>query len=119
MTDTIVELIMTALKPPKTLKIGYKDYKVQEVSSFSSSQQLGQCNNQEWNLQYRDAGIDVENMNTILHEAMHGCFYVYGLCEVYENRDEERIVNTLTNALVALLKDNPKLVTYITEALDG
>ena len=53
-----------------------------------------------------------KSMNTVLHEIMHGIIYQYGLVETLGEK-EEVTVNTITNGLTTVFKDNPWLVDYI------
>ena|ERR1051325_1486693 len=55
--------------------------------------------------------------DSVLHEAIHACF---AQTPMFENSDEgykheERIVQSLTPRLLALLRNNPEFVEYLME----
>ena len=102
-------------KPPKKIRVGYKTYKVERIESFGTSGQLGKCNPHTSTIQYKETESPVENANTVLHETLHAIFYVYGMKE--HDLMEEYVVNTLTNGLINVLQENPKLLTFIEESI--
>ena len=112
-----VEIVMVQTKPPSKLKVGYRDYTVQVVDTFGSSGQFGECNHATGVIQYKPVSNSIENVNTILHETLHACVYVFGMHKNLDHDAEEYVVNTLTNALIGVFKDNPKLLTYIKDNL--
>lgn len=105
------------LKLPSTIKVGYRLYTVQQVTSFGSTTQMGECSTIPPQIQWRDTGNAPENANTILHESLHACFNTFGLCESFSSSQEEQLVNTMANALCGLIKDNPELINYLQEKL--
>lgn len=57
--------------------------------------------------------------DTLLHECLHAILFIDGICSALGlNHDkEEKLVGLLTPRLLALLRDNPQLVAYLTEVL--
>jgi hypothetical protein len=112
----------TPVKPPDKIKVGYKTLRVVPTKDFRNPElpdQLGEFSREANLIKYRPVLSADENANTLLHEVLHACFYVYGLSVPFaDDKQEELIVNTLTNALVAVFKDNPKFATYLMESLD-
>lgn len=55
--------------------------------------------------------------DTLLHECLHAIFYESGLASVLavSDDDEERFIRLLTPWLLALLRDNPRLVIFLLE----
>lgn len=52
-----------------------------------------------------------EQFATLFHECLHAAFYTYGMREIITDKDkEEYVVNTLSGALIQMLKDNPCLI---------
>jgi hypothetical protein len=49
----------------------------------------------------------------LLHEILHACFVDSSYEMTYE--EEERVVATLTNPLLSVLRDNPDVVRYLLE----
>lgn len=62
-----------------------------------------------------DRGKDA-TADTLLHECMHGLFIQTGLRggEVVSEKTEERIIQAITPMLLLMLRDNPKLVEFLT-----
>lgn len=53
-------------------------------------------------------------VDTLLHEICHGIWSGFGLPK---RADEERVVTVFGTGLAALLKDNPKLITWLKKGL--
>ncbi len=58
-------------------------------------------------------------VEVLVHEILHAIAYNTGLFWTYpNNRDlEEHVVDTMANAIILILKDNPELIDYIKESL--
>lgn len=104
-------------KFPKSIRIGYQTYALKEVTAFSTSDQAGQFNSADATIEWKNRGNATDIANTLIHESLHACFYTHGLCEGLNHTEEERIVNTLANALTGWMKDNPQLINCIMERL--
>lgn len=52
-------------------------------------------------------------VDTLIHEVLHAIVYVYGLDQLFPDRDDEIIVTALTPALVHTLRNNPDVVRAI------
>lgn len=52
---------------------------------------------------------------TLMHELLHELFEYAIIGQVVNKKDEEFILNNLDSWLVAMLRDNPELVAYLTE----
>jgi len=52
---------------------------------------------------------DMEVMNTILHEIIHGICYKLQIDQIDKHADKEKIVHLLATGLNAVLNDNPEL----------
>jgi len=58
-----------------------------------------------------------EQVATLIHESLHAIFYTYGMREIIDDEEkEEYIVNTISNGLMQVIKDNPKLIELIKNA---
>lgn len=51
----------------------------------------------------------------LMHELLHELFDYAIIGQVVKKQDEEFILNNLDSWLVALLRENPELVTYLTD----
>lgn len=55
-------------------------------------------------------------LDTLLHEINHAIYWSYGM----EDEDkEERIVGTMATAWAQIYRDNPKLVSWISDVIHG
>lgn len=106
------------MKPPAKIRVGHADYRVETVKELDGGETMGQF--------LRDQGIinmvltsPVADANTLLHEVLHAAFGESGLDHGVLSKHEERIVSALTNQLLQIIRDNPKLVSYLTKAIRG
>ena len=108
MTNKKIEL-------PKSVNVGYKKYKIREFTSSERdlSGAAGTCHSDS------DVLVDVTGYskefvtNTVLHEILHLCFYHAGLRGKHDRKEEEFIVNTLTNQLSVSMKYSPEVYRWI------
>lgn len=106
------------MKPPSKIRIGHADYRVQLVKELDGGETMGHF--------LRDDGVikmvptaPVADANTLLHEVLHGAFGESGLDHGALAKHEERIVAALTNQLLQIIRDNPRLISYIAKAVKG
>ena len=97
---------------PNNIKIGYKNYKLEEWKQTvaSANEAQGQFFSKEGIIGYTSDEEGVSHANTILHEILHGIIYQWNV-DVGEK--EEAIVNGLTNGLITVFVDNPDLMGYL------
>lgn len=99
---------------PLRVRIGYQDISVHIVSP----EKEGRLEDSEGFYQSSKAMICIndrqctsEQYATLIHECFHAIFYTYGMREIVEDKDrEEYIVNTMSNAVIQMFKDNPALL---------
>lgn len=102
------------LNIPLKVRVGYQDITVRVISP----EQEGRLEDNEGFYQSSKAMICIndrqcvsEQFATLIHEMLHACFYVYGMREVIESKDdEEYVVNTLASAMIKMFQDNPFLI---------
>lgn len=106
------------MKLIKKLKIGYKDYDVYELDPVHANELeiSGDCLHAENRIRVLMANNDWETLNTLVHESFHGIWHVYGM---QDGDNEERIVNTMANGFINIIRDNPELVRTIIEISEG
>jgi hypothetical protein len=98
------------------VKVGYREYVIRYVprKSLYGGDAIGDCENPGKHINCKGKirianGLDnVEKANTVLHEIMHALFYTQGINVA--GALEERLVCSLTNGLIAFIRDNPKFV---------
>ena len=100
-------------KIPQSIKIGYRDYKLEKWKQTvaSANEAHGQFFAKEGIIGYTDEEKGVSHANTILHEILHAVVYQWNI-ELGE-KEEETLVNSLTNGLVTVFVDNPDLMDYL------
>ena len=102
---------------PEKIKIGYRDYKLEEWKQTvaSANEAQGQFFAKEGIIGYTAEETGVSHANTLLHECMHAIIYQWNM--ELDEKTEESVVNGLTNGLTTVLVDNPKLVDYLKEKI--
>lgn len=107
-----------AKKPqlPKKLRIGYAVYDV--IANKAADQVLieeglaGASNGNLARIVVRTDLPPLGRRETLLHEVLHQCLFVAG--QENSQKVEEPIVRAMAMQLIAALRDNPALVTYLT-----
>ena len=87
----------------KTIKIGYQDITIErDTSTFQITIQKGLS--------------PLDEANTLLHEILHGVSYINSLTQTGQPLDsenkEEVVINTITNGLAQVFRDNKWLLPY-------
>jgi len=107
-----------------TVKVGFADIVIERVEpSFkkSNTDHYGEYLSREnkINIQKEINGIDYSN--TLLHEILHSIVYLSSLNadggSLKEEDNEEQVVNTITNWLMGVFRDNPKVLDIIKKSL--
>ena len=95
------------------IKIGYKNYKLEEWKQTvaSANEAQGQFFAKEGVIGYTADEKGVSHANTLFHEILHAIIYQWNM--ELEEKVEESIVNGLANGLTTILVDNPKLIDYL------
>lgn len=104
---------------PKKIKVGHRVYKIQRPTKAWGKKRdaLGECDTDN-HVIYVVRGLGPrQEINTFLHEAFHALYESHGLSFGKTGTEEERIVHTLTNALLDLFERNPELTDLIKEKL--
>jgi hypothetical protein len=103
----------------KNIKIGYRDYKIKNLDSIVSK-----CNEINGQFLASDGMIalsstedNISHANTLIHEILHAIVYQWGI--ELDDKDEERICNTIANGLTTVFVDNPSLLSYLQKNLKG
>lgn len=109
------------MKLPPRLKIGALTYRVRtsrkhmnQVCRDDSRDLLGRCSPRTLTISIEPRQAAGAKRDTITHEALHALFDQVGLAQEWGTDTEETVVARLTPALVALLRDNPAFVAYVT-----
>ena len=106
------------MKPPKAVRVGPHTYSVTLAPELSNAGASGLCgtDTQEVHIDAK-LGPTVER-ETVLHELIHAIWAQTFLKRGYPDDSGggtgETIIDELAPRLLALLRDNPRLVTYLT-----
>jgi hypothetical protein len=100
-------------KIPTSIKIGYRDYKLEEWKQTvaTANEAHGQFFAKEGIIGYATDEQGVSHANTLLHEILHAIIYQWNI-DLGE-KTEEHLVNGLTNGLTTIFVDNPQLLDYL------
>ena len=102
----------------KKVKIGYQDIVIErEPSTFQKqSDCYGEYDHRKNSITIQNGLSPLDEANTLLHEIIHGIAYINSLTQSGEPLDtenkEEVVVNTLTNGLAQVFRDNKWLLPY-------
>lgn len=103
------------MKLPKRIKISGFDYEIRELPPEMVDDE-GECDYDQHCISVRTTNrTDQFVANTLLHEVFHACFHEYGLGNIkgISHSKEELIINNLTNAFLAFVRDNPEVAKRI------
>ena len=104
---------------PDKIKVGYKEYKLEEWKQTvaSANEAQGQFFSKEGVIGYVTTEQGVSHANTIMHEIMHAIIYQWNI--ELGDKEEEHLVSALSNGLTTVFVDNPKLMDYLKEKIKG
>ena len=102
---------------PEKIKIGYREYKLEEWKQTVASaiEAQGQFFAKEGIIGYTAEEKGVSHANTLIHECLHAIIYQWSM--ELDDKVEELVVNGLANGLTTILVDNPKLIDYLKEKI--
>ena len=108
------------IKELDKVKVGYADIKIERVlASFTKNNAdcWGQYISRENKIEIQKEAVGIDYANTLLHEIMHAIVYLSSLNAdggaLKEDDNEEQVTNTLTNWLMGVFRDNPRVLDII------
>ena len=102
----------------KKVKIGYQDIKIErETSTFQKQRDsYGEYDQRKSSITIQNGLTPLDEANTLLHEILHGVSYINSLTQSGQPLDsenkEEVVINTLTNGLAQVFRDNKWILPY-------
>ena len=102
----------------KKIKIGYQDIVIErETSTFQKqSDCYGEYDHRKNSITIQNGLGPLDEANTLLHEILHGISYINSLTQSGQPLDkensEEVVINTMTNGLAQVFRDNKWLLPY-------
>lgn len=101
--------------PPGCVKVGPHHYTVDPDDRASQRDARGEAYTDRCAIVYDDRMHQSALRETLLHETLHAVWAATGLPAVEGANDEEEvIVASLSPLLLGVLRDNPRLVTFLT-----
>lgn len=109
---------------PKTIKVGALDYSFKAVDRIVDED----TGTESWGeVVYEDYTVTVQrgqpsvasSVDTLLHELLHAIWHETDLRGQIGKDLEERVVRNLSSGLIALFRDNPKLLRWMDRRLHG
>lgn len=97
---------------PSSVRVGPHVYEIVGMTRSESETRdvIGECDQDERKIYVRKDLPPHSLAETLLHEILHACWYAGSL----EDTDaEERTVNVLAMQMAMVIRDNPKLMSWI------
>ena len=99
---------------PASAKVGAYLYQLKLVPTDSLEDAVGEADTKAQTISI-DEGLSIEARKaTIVHELLHAIFDAYGIDNVVGELDEA-LVSMLELPLLQLIRDNPRLLAYLTD----
>ena len=110
-------MVVPANGRPEEVKVGYRTIKIKYVRPDfimdDMMESYGEYRAREGVIYVQDALVGQERCNTTWHELLHAIVYIYSLNQangpLKEDDAEELVVNTISNAMMGVYRDNPWL----------
>lgn len=111
------------MKAPAKVKIGFRVYDVVVdknainacTAAHGNGVQYGECNHESLVITVDPTQNTLMVQETMLHEILHACMSLIGVSEEMDEKTEESLVLRLSPVLMGFMKDNPKMLDYLTE----
>jgi hypothetical protein len=99
-------------KLPEIVYVGAADYVIRHKKKFEP---LGETDADNTEITIRVGQSSCSKQNTLLHEILHAIAWESGYNHLAEltNDQEETLIRVITPWLLALLQDNPDVLTFL------
>ena len=109
----------------KKIKVGYSTITIKKQSpqfiKDNMSDNYGQYLSRKNRIEIQPDLSNIDEVNTLLHEILHASAWISSLTQsgqpLEKSKDEELVINSLTNNLTQIFIDNEWLLPYLTEKL--
>ena len=101
---------------PKSIRVGYRTYAVEDWPAIqaSAAARWGECDPTNLVIRVRVDLAQMIRAEVLLHEVLHAA---YDMGRLEPGADEEKTVSVLANQLAQVWRDNPDLVSFLSESL--
>ena len=111
---------------PTQVKVGYRTLKIEYVRpdfiNDDMTESFGEYRSREGRILIQDSLVGQERCNTTWHEILHSVVYIFSLNQangpLKEDDAEELVVNTVSNAMMGVYRDNPWLLDMLKKYLN-
>lgn len=108
------------MKPPKSVKIGPHKFTVEyDARACDTAGVVGACLEDEARIILDPQQAKTQQRETLLHETLHGVWGQTWMDNPYPDGDSkgegELMVKELASRFLLLLRDNPRLIAFLTE----
>ena len=113
------------MKCPPKIKVGYKDIAIDLVRSDFTKQTdcYGEYQHRANKIEIQQDLTPNDFSNTLLHEVLHAVVYEHSLTVdgnvLCVDSNEEIVVNSVTNGLMSVFKDNPWFLKFLQDNIHG
>lgn len=102
---------------PSSVKVAYRTYRIEMLDHWEATekQRFGECDKNAAVIRLDEKLDRFKMANTVLHELIHAIWYAFNGPEA--KITEENIAFVVSNGLTTVLRDNPALAVWLTEAV--
>ena len=101
---------------PNTIKVGAQVYRRVKAPPSGDPSPRGETNNRKSQFYLADDLSLTQQQDTLLHEVLHMIWDNFPRVDLLNQKDvEETVVSGLSPYLLAVLRDNPRLVEFLLE----
>ena len=112
------------MNKPNNVKVGWKDIRIEYIEpqfERNNADFWGQFLSRKGVIEIQKEIQGDDLANTLLHEVLHAIVYASSLNSeggaLEDHKDEEQTVNSITNHLMAVIKDNPWFLDFLKEQI--
>ena len=112
------------MNKPNNVKVGWKDIRIEYIEpqfERNNADFWGQFLSRKGVIEIQKEIQGDDLANTLLHEVLHAIVYASSLNSeggaLEDGKDEEPTVNSITNHLMAVIKDNPWFLDFLKEQI--
>ncbi len=100
------------------LRIGYTTIAVKEVAAIDKGYDYGEFDSVKKLIEINRELDTVDKVNTFIHEIFHAILWERGVTSEgglldEKDKDEEFLINTLTNGFIQVIQDNPIIIKVL------
>lgn len=102
------------MRPPKKIRVGPYTFRVIRSSREIAGEAVGDTSPRRSRIRYTDDQCPMQIRSTILHEVLHAIAHTAGIGDE-EALKQEDFISRCEAGFLGVLRDNPKLLAYLTD----